>query len=81
MEWTAGARLYGVGDVGDVARDRGSEADGDVGAVVWGRGGENGPLLCKEANDLGGGVLGRSSNGAADLTFALLVSERRVWHS
>ena len=77
-EWTEGAWLYGVGDVGDVARDRGSEDDGDVGAVVRGRGGESGPLLCREAYDLGGGVLGTSSNGAADLTFVLLASERRV---
>ena len=42
--------LYGVGDVGEVARDRGSEVEdvGDVGAAVLGRVGERSPLFCRE---------------------------------
>lgn len=49
-ECTAGTWLYGVGDVGEVARDRGSEVEdvGDVGAAVLGRVGERSPPFCRE---------------------------------
>lgn len=67
----------GVGDVGDVARERGV-----VKAVVdCGRGGDVRPL-CADASEVAeGGVAGMPSAGAATLILWRLSSARSVWIS
>lgn len=67
----------GVGDVGDVARDRGV-----VKAVVeCGRGGVVRPLCAEASEAVEGGAVRTPSAGAATLILWRLISARSVWIS
>ena len=78
MEGAYAARAGdGVGDVGDVARERGV-----VKAVVeCGRGGDVSPLCADASEDAAGGVVGTPSAGTGTLILWRLSSARRVWAS
>lgn len=67
-EWIWWPWLYGVGDVGDVALDRGSDA-ADEARDDCGRRGE----VCREATDVAGGAVGDGE----DWFLNLLSSARR----